>query len=434
MKTPLLLISDAPSCPSGLGRICKDLATGIHHYLSDIYDVGTLGYGGAGDRRLPFPQYHIEGLHDFFIPTIKDVWENFSQGRKGAVLTIWVASRMLWFARPDNPVWLRDREMRKWLMSKPFQKWIYAPMDAGGPNDKLCQANAECLYGFDRIIAYSDWARKIIENTFSDEDCVQRGLVAIPHGIHAGVFHPHLEKNKRAIFRTEFGDDIPVFEDYEKIVGIVATNQTRKDYGMAIAALAEVAKDVPIRIFIQIDDLHRHWSIPNLLVDYNLAHRAIYNTGIVSDEVMAKLYSACDLTLGIGPEGFGFPIFESLACGTPVIAGNLGGHAEHMDPDSLMEPVGYRIESNYNCVRPVFDPKKWAWKIKKALTRTDTVPNRFTLQKTLLPPRLDWKNLWSAEWEPWFRKQHQTIESLEPFLVQPSNIPETGKAPMVHHT
>lgn len=434
MKIPLLIISDAPSCSSGLGRICKDLATGIHHHLSDIYDVGTLGYGGPGDRRLPFPQYSIEGLNDFFIPTIKDVWENFAQGRKGAVLTVWDPSRMLWFARPDNPMWLADKEIRKWLLSKPFQKWIYAPMDASGPNDMLCTANAECLYGFDRIIAYSDWARKIIERTFSDQDCRHRELVAIPHGIHTGIFHPHLEANKRSVFRNEFGYSGPAFEDQEKVIGIVATNQIRKDYGMAIAALAEVAKETPIRIFIQVDDLGRHWSIPKLLEDYNLLHLTLVNQSIVSDEVMAKLYSACDLTLGIGPEGFGFPIFESLACGTPVLAGSYGGHAEHMDNDMTMVPGMYRIEGSHNSVRPVFEPKKWAWKIKKILTRSESDSNRFTLRKSLLPPRLDWKNLWSAEWEPWFRKQHETFQEREPFLVLPSNIPGMDMATKAHHT
>lgn len=434
MKTPLLLISDAPSCSSGLGRICKDLALGIHHHLSDIFEVATLGYGGPGDRRLPFHQYTIEGMHDFFIPAIKDVWDNFAAGRKGAVMTIWDASRLLWFARPDNPAWCPDREIRKWLLSKPFQKWIYAPMDAAGPNNMLCCENAETLYGFDRILAYSDWARKIIENTFSDEDCAQRDLVAIPHGIHTSIFHPHLEKNKRAVFRTELGYTGAVFEDYEKIVGIVATNQIRKDYGMAIAALAEVNKETPIRIFIQIDDLGRHWSIPKLLEDYKLLHRTVVNSGIVSDEVMAKLYSACDLTLGIGPEGFGFPIFESLACGTPVIAGSYGGHAEHLDDDMIINAEMHRVEGIYNSVRPVFDPNKWAWQIKKTLSRQDNTPNRFTLQKSLLPQRLDWKNLWEKEWEPWFRKQHQTIGQSEPFLAQPNNIPDIGMVPAGHHT
>lgn len=434
MKTPLLIISDAPSAPSGLGRICRDIASGVAHNLSDMYDVATLGYAGVGDQRLPFFQYPIEGMHDWFLPTLKDVWDNFARGRKGAVLTIWDASRLLWFARPDQKIWCPDPEMRKWLMSKPFEKWIYAPMDAEGPNGLLCCANAECLYGFDRIIAYSDWERKVIENTFSDEDCAKRELIAIPHGIHTNVFHPHLEANKRAVFRSEFGYEGPVFEDYEKIIGIVATNQTRKDYGLAIAALAEVAKEIPIRIFIQIDILERNWSIAKLLEDFKLLHRCIVSTSLVSDEVMARVYSACDLTLGIGPEGFGFPIFESLACGTPVIAGTVGGHAEHMDSDFLMAPDLFRIEGTYNSVRPVFDPKKWAFRIKKALNRADSRPNRFSLQKSLLPPRLDWKNLWGAEWEPWFRRQRQRFQPLEGTHSAPSNIADTDKEQEAHHT
>ncbi len=429
MKIPLLIISDAPSASSGLGRICRHLAQAIHLNLSEEYEVATLGYGGSGDRRLKFTQYPIEGMHDWFLPTLKDVWDNLSEGRKGAVLTIWDASRLLWFARPDQREWSPDPAMRKWLLSKPFEKWIYAPMDAEGPNGALCSANAECLYGFDRIIAYSEWAKKTIQTTFSEQDCVKRDLVAIPHGIHASVFHPHQEKNKRAVFRTELGYEGAVFEDYEKIIGIVATNQTRKDYGMAIAALAEVAKEIPIRIFIQIDTTERHWSIATLLKDYNLLHRCIVSTGFVSDEVMSRIYSACDLTLGIGPEGFGYPIFESLACGTPVIAGTVGGHAEHMPSENLIIPDAYRTEGIYNCIRPVFDPKKWAWAIKKVLGKKDAAPNRFTLQKTLLPPRLDWKNLWSAEWEPYFKRQHQRMQSSALSPVIPSSIPETDTEP-----
>ena len=416
MKTPLLIISDAPSTPSGLSRICKDIALGIHYNLSDIYEVATLGYKGNGDRRLPFMQYNIEGLNDWFVPGLHDVWENFAGNRKGAVLCIWDASRLLWFARPDNRVWSPDREMREWLMTRPFQKWIYAPMDAEGPNGRLCDANAECLYGFDRIIAYSEWAKHTITETFGDYDCDSRKLVAIPHGIHTSIFHPHLEANKRNVFQQELGYAGPPIDPKEHIIGIVATNQLRKDYGMAIAALAEVAKEFPIRIYIQIDALVLNWSLPKLLMDYSLLDRVIkVNTSVVSDQVMAKMYSACDLTLGIGPEGFGFPIFESLACGTPVIAGNLGGHAEHMDPEFLLPPVATRLEGIFNSVRPVFDPTKWAYRIKKFLARNDKT-GRFKLEKSLLPERLDWKNLWPNEWEPHLRSLHDSVDE-EPIIV-----------------
>ncbi len=433
MKTPLLIISDAPSASSGLGRICRDIAMGIHSSLGAIYDVGTLGYGGYGDRRLPFPQYPIEGMSDWFIPTLKDVWYNFAGDRKGAVLTIWDASRLLWFARPDEKVFSRDREIRQWLQNAPFQKWGYFPMDATGPNGMLCRANAECLFGYDRIIAYSEWAKRMIEKTYSNEDCAKRGLVAIPHGIHTSVFKPAGESDKRGVFRNDLQFNGPVLEDFEKIVGIVATNQTRKDYGLAFEALAEVQKELPVRIFVQIDVLERHWSMPQLLFDYNLLHRTILNTELVSDEIMAKIYSACDLTLGIGGgEGFGYPIFESLACGTPVITGTYGGQAEHMDNDFLMLPEMFRVEGAYNCVRPVYDPKKWALRIRKALANKK-IPARFLPGKSLLPERLDWKNLWPDEWEKWFREQHQSLQETAPIRVVASNTVERDKVPEVHH-
>lgn len=434
MKTPLLIISDAPSASSGLGRICRDLALGIHTTLSDIFDVGTLGYGGYGDRSLPFPQYPIESMSDWFIPTLRDVWYNFAGDRRGAVLTIWDASRLLWFARPDEKIFSRDREIREWLQNAPFQKWGYFPMDATGPNGMLCRANAECLFGYDRIIAYSDWAKAMVEKTFNEEDCKRRRLVAIPHGIHANVFHPFPENSKRAVFRGDLQFNGPVLEEFEKVVGIVATNQSRKDYGLAFEALAEVNKDTPIRIFIQIDTLERHWSIPQLLFDFNLMHRTILNTALISDEVMAKVYSACDLTLGIGGgEGFGYPIFESLACGTPVITGEYGGQAEHMEKESLIRPDMFRIEGAYNCVRPVYKPSKWAFHIKKFLSNA-APPARFGTAKTLLPARLDWKNLWDAEWAPYFREQHRSLEQSEPLRVVASNTAERGKVQEVHHT
>ena len=94
-RTPLLIISDAPSCPSGLGRICRDLATRIATNLEDVYEVSTLGYGGPGNGHLPFFQHVIEGMHEWFIPTLLDVWNDFAGDRQGVVMFIWDPSRVL---------------------------------------------------------------------------------------------------------------------------------------------------------------------------------------------------------------------------------------------------------------------------------------------------------------------------------------------------
>ena len=112
-----------------------------------------------------------------------------------------------------------------------------------------------------------------------------------------------------------------------------------------------------------------------------------------SDDTMAKLYSSCDITLAPGcSEGFGLPIFESLACGTPCIHGNNGGAPEHMPSNMLVEPKIFRLEGTWACARPVFDPMDWVAKI-------EALGN----EPVELPAHLAWNNLWPV-WERWLRK------------------------------
>ena len=106
---PLLILSDAPSASSGLGRICRDLATRIHERMSDVCKVATLGYGGPGSCKLGFQQYTIEGMSDWVVPTLPEVWKDFAGEEKGAVLSIWDASRLAWYAQPERSEQLRER-------------------------------------------------------------------------------------------------------------------------------------------------------------------------------------------------------------------------------------------------------------------------------------------------------------------------------------
>ena len=395
MPTPLLILSDAPTAGSGLGRITKDLATRIHANLSDMYRVGTIGYGGPYSRALGFPQYSMD-MKDWVIGNLPEVWFDFAGEEKGIILTIWDASRMLWFSRPET---CEDPRLRKFLQSGHLSRWGYFPIDATGVDDKLTLVLKHIIEGYDRVLTYSDWAGKILERTLG------KPVEAIPHGIDTSVFFPRNRVQARHLFGTRLGaknirgkkvgQPVSIADD-ALLIGIVGTNQIRKDWGLGISTVAELTSERKVTLWCHTDVLERHWSLPALLHDFGLSEQSIVTLAQYPDEIMAWSYSACDVTLGIGlGEGFGLPIFESMACGTPCIHGNYGGAPEHIDNDFLVDPnYIYRIEGPYNCLRPVYQAVRWAAKADQVFDDK---------RRTALPLHLDWNNLWPS-WAEWLKK------------------------------
>lgn len=389
-KIPLLIFSDAVAAQTGLARIARDLALRIHEHLSDVYQVATIGYGGTNSRRLPFHQYGWNHNPDWIIHDLPEVWYDFAGERRGVFFSIQDPSRMLWLARPD--VACTDDTVAKWLRKKPFEKWGYFPIDATGPNHKLSAPLRACILGYDKVLAYSQWAETGIQNTIGISASDDLGLHHFPHGIDTSVWYPR-GKKFRQIFAELAIAKKTVIEPFEKIVGVVATNQPRKDFALACQIASELGKRHKVRLWIHTDSMDRYWQIPYLFADYGLFGENIVSLGQIEDESMAKLYSACDVTLGIGRgEGYGYPIFESLACGTPCIHGNYGGAPEHLPEEFKVDPIAYFVEGNFTSHRPVYDPLHWVEKIEAAWGT-----------QAKLPEHLDWNNLW-PKWEKWFRK------------------------------
>jgi glycosyltransferase involved in cell wall biosynthesis len=392
---PLLIVSDAPSGCSGLARITRDLATRIATHLPDHFRVACCGYGGPGSRALPFQQYYWASRGDWLIPELPQIWKDFTGNQPGIIFTIWDPSRLLWMA---DPTYCPDPSLATFLRDPLLTRWAYLPIDATGPRGKLTAVLAHTISKFDRILCYSKWAAAIVDYTKG----IERGIVEtdwLPHGIDTSIFRPRSRSGARHGFGQRLGlqDDagrLLTIPDDELFIGIVATNQPRKDFGLAIAACAEVAKTRKLRLWLHTDTLDRHWSLPTLLQDYGLMDSAIVTTLNFSDELMSWAYSACDVTLapGLG-EGYCFPCAESLACGTPCIHGHYGG-AEYVPSPFLVEPVAYRLEGVYGSVRPVFRPEDWALKILEiAEART----------RCTLPEYLAWEVLW-PRWSEWLLK------------------------------
>jgi glycosyltransferase involved in cell wall biosynthesis len=408
--TPIMILSDAPTSGTGLGRISGDIALRIAQNLSEQFRVCTFGYGGVVSRKLPYHQYIIEGMEDDWVtPTLPEAWSDWVGDEKGILLTIWDLSRLGWLLRPE--MHCENRLMQKFLSDKPFEKWVYLPLDAEGPNGKLTYPLEQLLGGANRILGYGKWGASVLDRTLG----VQGKTEYVPHGINTSVFY----QRDRATSRKEFvsytcaidlnGSLADRIRADETLISIVGTNQARKDWALAIETVAMLAKSHNVRLWIKTDKWERHWSIPALLIDYGLKDRSILTLAELTDDELARAYSASDLTLGIAPEGFGYVHVESLACGTPCIVGSYAGGAELVEPGMRVDPIAFRYEGVWSCKRPVYNPADWV-----------SVAKTWIGKRATMDPKYDWKNNW-GKWEEWIlsgrtkdRVQHVTQQLAKP--------------------
>jgi len=400
-RTNLLVISDAIAGNTGLGRIARELVTRAHGNLKDMCRVGSAGYGSPGSCKFgDLPQYNLEGMNEWVLPTLPDIIEDFAGSDPVTIMYIWDLNRLAWLVEPrvcEAPLLAEKPHLRQWAIKRPFKLWCYAPIDASGPNDKFTFPLMRAAFGVDRLIAYGPFGESVLRRSIGDEAADKKGLTNLPHGIDGSIFYERSRALCRHMFRQITGghfineDREPIADD-ETLVGIVATNQSRKDWPLGLEAAALLGRERKIRLWIHTDGWEKNWSIPSLLTDYGLVEKVIVSNGLIPDENMAQAYSACDLTFGIGPEGWGFPLAESLACGTPVVTGSYAGAADFVPKEMQVDPIGFRYEGSYACKRPVYSPEHWALKA-----------HEFAGIRTSLDPQYYWTNLW-PRWEAWFRE------------------------------
>ena len=377
-KTPILFLSDSISAASGLARITRDLATRTHEYCSDVFEVATVGYGGFGSKKFPFHEYHLHSVENWLCQELPAIWDDFVGDREGILFSIWDMSRLYWLGSPQAcPM----PHLRKWVETARMKKWAYHAIDAEGPMGKWSSKVSCTAKGFDRLLDYSQFSAKITG-----------GKEWLPHGIDTDVFKPYERVASKAEFRKA---GFRMLNDDDFLVGVVATNQVRKNWQLAcetLRILIDRGHD-NLKAWFHTDVMQRHWDIPALIVDYGLEGRVAVTIARFSDEQMAMTYSACDVTLGIGPEGFGYPIAESLACATPVVCGTYGGQSEFVPKHMQIEPVWYYHENPFCSKRPVHDARLWADKIEE-----------LNGEEAVFPAGISWQGgiLWSA-WERWLR-------------------------------
>src|SRR5690349_222935 len=350
MQTPLLLLSDGADLHSGLSRISRDIAA-VACSMPE-FRVGLLGRGGHGTRRAPYAQYVYPESRGFGEYDIRSAWQDFAGDKEGILLVIWDATRVHWLSRPHPDM----GPLYNWLARRPFRLAIYAPVDATGPNNRLSALATDALSGFDHVLAYTDWGAGVIRRSLG------RPVDWMPHGFNGDLFQPR----ERKAARVAMG-----FSDKDVVIGMVATNQARKDWGTAVATICALRnRNTRIRFWMHTDVMERShaWNMRALIEDYGISDiTKVTMTGELNDETLSYFYSATDVTILPSTEGFGYPIVESLACGTPCVHGNYGGGAELLPLSLRVDPYCYRLEGLHNSVRPVYRPEDWVGAVEHAL-------------------------------------------------------------------
>lgn len=289
----ILWVSDSPLLATGFGRVTFELTTRLGSVPG--IEIACLGWGHDGWPVEPdrYPLRIYPGSHG-----------NQTQGFDRAIAEY----------RPDIVISLGEIWMMQWLSQHPARaqcRWVaYFPVDSG----PLYPPWEPMLMGIDEIVTMADFGRAVIHASLPS-----KRLHTIHHGVNPEVFRPlddreQLKSHPR--YRGRF------------VVGCVARNQPRKNIPALIKAFALLKDRIPeLHLYLHMDPCDVGHDLVTLLRRYGLQGRAdITSPGFalndpLPDADLNRLYNLFDLmVLPTQGEGFGLPIIESMAAGTPVIA------------------------------------------------------------------------------------------------------------------
>lgn len=162
----------------------------------------------------------------------------------------------------------------------------------------------------DRVIAVSEATRQDLMAFFQTPP---EKISVLYHGV-SPEFRPVPQAERLAAVRQKYGlGEGP-------LVLSVGTIHPRKNYRRLVAAFAGIQPGVSLVIAGS-----KGWAYDEVFDEvarHNLEERVLF-PGFVAEADLPALYSAADLFIYPSLwEGFGLPLLEAMACGTPVIAAN----------------------------------------------------------------------------------------------------------------
>ena len=329
--------SNGPMVGTGYGQ---QTAMMVDRLAADGHDVAVLGNFGhvANIINWPTPSGKLvpvwpHGYREYSVDVADDQARVHFGGNPGYVISlfdVWVLHH------PDGtPLW-RDQKVVSWT---PVDHYPVPP----------------------EVLKWARSHRTIAMSRFGQEALREQKVAStyIPHAI-SRAFTPLPQA------RGEMNLPEDAF-----LVLVVAANKgvapCRKSFPELLAAFAAFARDHDdAYLYLHTDaTASGGYPIQWAIDQYAIPHERIrttepltYRTGLMDDAAMAKLYSTANVLLAPSMgEGFGIPVAESMACGTPAIVTDFSAQPE------IVGNTGWKVPW-----QPWLDPAQ------KAMLATPLIP------------------------------------------------------------
>jgi phosphatidylinositol alpha-1,6-mannosyltransferase len=206
---------------------------------------------------------------------------------------------------------------------------------------KLSSIQKLCLQKADEILAVSNFTREIlIRKHFINPDKIS---------IFRNTLDPNFNTTYNPVELTELRLKLQIPENSKILLTIarLQNHEQLKGYDKVVQILKELSASQFDVYYIlggkyTMEEYERIWKIAR---NFNVEDR-LRTPGYIDDKYLTNYYALADLfVMPSKKEGFGIVFIESMACGTPVIAGDKDGSCETIlndqlgsivDPDNLL--------------------------------------------------------------------------------------------------
>ena len=294
----ILIVSHSPYSTTGYGRVVRGLAGSLQAAGNQIV---CLGIGNnPTSKLLPYPVIEGKGI------SAEAIAETIRSHRVDVLLTIgdpWMFEAVSMMPERRGILWMAYYPIDGYPLPVNWKHWAMA---------------------VDVPVVFSKFARDVVQAATG------KAPELIYHGVNTKTFST-VDREKAKELAHVAG---------HFVVGTVARNQMRKNIPALIKAFARFAKGKDDALLYLHTQLKGEFDIAELVRNHGIEEKTRITGEIgpdkgVSDHLLATVYRALDVfVLPTMAEGFGLPIMESQACGTPALVTDFSACPE-LVPDPI---------------------------------------------------------------------------------------------------